>query len=73
MFDEYTNDAEWAFQYAVEVVNNERYNMTDNSFESISMRVDYGNQFDASKKLCRLLKVRSIFLRWLSEKKSGKF
>lgn len=66
LFDEQTTDAEWAFQYAVEAINNQRYNMTDGTLETTTVRVNYGDQFDASKKLCRLLKVKRFFCRFES-------
>lgn len=59
LFDGDTDDAELAFQYAVEAVNNEKLSYSNYQLEAQAVQVKYGDQFDVSKKLCRLLKVRS--------------
>ncbi|XP_065092480.1 glutamate receptor ionotropic, kainate 2 isoform X2 [Ochlerotatus camptorhynchus] len=63
LFDGDTDDAMLAFQYAVEAVNNEKLAYSNYRLEAHPMTVKYGDQFDASKKLCRLLKsgVAAIF------------
>lgn len=57
LFDGATEDVELAFQYAVEAVNNEKLSYSNYQLEAQAVQVKYGDQFDASKKLCRLLKV----------------
>lgn len=57
LFDEPTVDAELAFQFGVDAVNNQQYDAFESMFEAITMRIEYSDQFDASKKLCRLIKV----------------
>uniref|UniRef100_A0A182HTL3 Ionotropic glutamate receptor C-terminal domain-containing protein n=1 Tax=Anopheles arabiensis TaxID=7173 RepID=A0A182HTL3_ANOAR len=63
LFDGDTDDAELAFQYAVEAVNNEKLSYSNYQLEAQAVQVKYGDQFDVSKKLCRLLKtgVAGIF------------
>uniref|UniRef100_A0A182X5A4 Uncharacterized protein n=1 Tax=Anopheles quadriannulatus TaxID=34691 RepID=A0A182X5A4_ANOQN len=63
LFDGATEDVELAFQYAVEAVNNEKLSYSNYQLEAQAVQVKYGDQFDASKKLCRLLKtgVAGIF------------
>ncbi|XP_062537416.1 glutamate receptor ionotropic, kainate 2 isoform X3 [Armigeres subalbatus] len=63
LFDGDTDDAMLAFQYAVEAVNNEKLAFSNYRLEAHPMTVKYGDQFDVSKKLCRLLKsgVAAIF------------
>uniref|UniRef100_A0A182TZ79 Uncharacterized protein n=1 Tax=Anopheles melas TaxID=34690 RepID=A0A182TZ79_9DIPT len=63
LFDGATEDVELAFQYAVEAVNNEKLSYANYQLEAQAVQVKYGDQFDASKKLCRLLKtgVAGIF------------
>uniref|UniRef100_A0A182K4K3 Uncharacterized protein n=1 Tax=Anopheles christyi TaxID=43041 RepID=A0A182K4K3_9DIPT len=63
LFDGATEDAELAFQYAVEAVNNEKLSYSNYQLEAQAVQVKYGDQFDVSKKLCRLLKtgVAGIF------------
>uniref|UniRef100_A0A182PQM6 Uncharacterized protein n=1 Tax=Anopheles epiroticus TaxID=199890 RepID=A0A182PQM6_9DIPT len=56
LFDGATEDAELAFQYAVEAVNNEKLSYSNYQLEAQAVQVKYGDQFDVSKKLCRLLK-----------------
>lgn len=56
LFDEPTDDVELAFKYAINGVNELNNNLTN--FEALTMRVEYGNQFETSKKLCAMLKVR---------------
>ncbi|XP_058127389.1 glutamate receptor ionotropic, kainate 2-like [Anopheles ziemanni] len=55
LFDSAQEDAELAFQYAVEAVNNEKLSYSNYQLEAQAVRVKYGDQFDVSKKLCRLL------------------
>ncbi|XP_055615442.1 glutamate receptor ionotropic, kainate 2 isoform X2 [Toxorhynchites rutilus septentrionalis] len=63
LFDGDTDDASLAFQYAVEAVNNEQLSYSNYRLEAHPVTVKYGDQFDASKKLCKLLKtgVAAIF------------
>ncbi|XP_049301470.1 glutamate receptor ionotropic, kainate 2-like isoform X3 [Anopheles funestus] len=63
LFDGATEDAELAFQYAVEAVNNEKLSYSNYQLEAQAVQVKYGDQFDVSKKLCQLLKtgVAGIF------------
>ncbi|XP_055610691.1 glutamate receptor ionotropic, kainate 2 isoform X2 [Uranotaenia lowii] len=63
LFDGDTDDASLAFQYAVEAVNNEKLSYSNYRLEAQSVGVKYGDGFDVSKKLCKLLKtgVAAIF------------
>lgn len=54
MFDEITEDAENVFKYAVEIMNNMR-DPSDGHLEAITKRIEHGNEFDASKNLCKLM------------------
>jgi len=54
LFDETTEDAENVLKYAVEIMNNMR-DPSDGVLEAITKRIEYGNVFDASKNLCKLM------------------
>uniref|UniRef100_A0A182SAI2 Uncharacterized protein n=1 Tax=Anopheles maculatus TaxID=74869 RepID=A0A182SAI2_9DIPT len=71
LFDGATEDAELAFQYAVEAVNNEKLSYSNYQLEAQAVQVKYGDQFDVSKKLCRLLKV-SVYRSCTSSSKQNK-
>ncbi|XP_055535893.1 glutamate receptor ionotropic, kainate 2-like isoform X3 [Wyeomyia smithii] len=63
LFDGDTDDASLAFQYAVEAVNNEKLSYSNYRLEAHPVTVKFGDQFDVSKKLCKLMKtgVAAIF------------
>ncbi|XP_058444442.1 glutamate receptor ionotropic, kainate 2 isoform X2 [Malaya genurostris] len=63
LFDGDTDDASLAFQYAVEAVNNEKLSYSNYRLEAHPVTVKYGDEFDVSKKLCKLLRsgVAAIF------------
>lgn len=56
LFDESTEDAENVFKYAVEIMNNMRDATDDGRLVAITKHIEYGSEFDASKKLCWLMK-----------------
>lgn len=53
IFDSESDDAKRVFLYAVENVNND----LDLELEARPVDVKYGNEFETSQKLCRLLRV----------------
>lgn len=57
LFDSDTDDVSLAFQYAVEAVNNEKLSYSNYRLEAVPVTVKYGDQFDVSKKLCKVLRV----------------
>lgn len=57
LFDSETDDAELVFQYAIEAVNNEYSDDLQRQFEAQTVKLKFGNEFQVSQKLCRLLKV----------------
>ncbi|XP_039445715.1 glutamate receptor ionotropic, kainate 2 isoform X2 [Culex pipiens pallens] len=63
LFDSDTDDVSLAFQYAVEAVNNEKLSYSNYRLEAVPVTVKYGDQFDVSKKLCKVLRsgVAAIF------------
>lgn len=59
LFDGITEDAKNAFQYAVDVVNSKKGGKFKGKFEAVAETVEFGNEFEASKSLCKILKVSS--------------
>lgn len=44
------------FKYAIEAINNQRNKQADGSLGAVFRRVEYGNVFEASQNLCRMMK-----------------
>jgi hypothetical protein len=57
LFDGEFDEPESAFQYAIDVVNNEKRINDNYELEGQAIKIPYGNEFMTSQKLCRLLKV----------------
>jgi hypothetical protein len=60
LFDGITEDAKNAFQFAVDIVNTKKTARNREKFEAIAETVQYGNEFESSKSLCKLLKVAGL-------------
>lgn len=61
VFDSEVAEAELAFDYAVEIVNNEILAPSGAKLlDGVHLKVPYSNEYLVSRKLCRLLKVRNI-------------
>jgi ionotropic glutamate receptor len=61
LFDATTNDAQLIFEYAVKQVNNAIGGKSGGKLEAMAVNVSYGDEFEVSQKLCKLLKVCPIF------------
>lgn len=56
LFDDASEDAELVFKYATEIMNNQR-SSEDGYLQAITKRIDYGNEFQASASLCKLMRA----------------
>jgi hypothetical protein len=54
LFDDTTADAENVFKYATQIMNNQR-NKEDGQLQAMTKRIEYGNVFQASNSLCKLM------------------
>ncbi len=74
LFDEASGDPQVAFQLGIESVNNQRQDSSQPVFEGVDHVVKYGDHFEASKKLCKILKVSLLnnhFINHLNQKYSN--
>jgi ionotropic glutamate receptor len=55
LFDDKSEDAELVFKYAVQIMNNQR-SSEEGRLQAITKRIEYGNEFQASKAVCRLMR-----------------
>lgn len=55
MFDGESEEAELVFKYAAKIMNNQRDKEDDGFIHALTKRIDFGSEFDASSKLCKLM------------------
>lgn len=55
LFDGESEEAELVFKYAVKILNAHRDKDEDGLLHALTRKIEFGSEFDASKKLCKLM------------------